>query len=112
MKNHKHKRGDRFMFEIAEVHTHYTDDGNAFPLYRVKGMNTCVFDNYGLERMEKVENGYYILFEKRSSDHKHYITDYDCVGMVRTEYEAIQWKLKHAYYREYKYCPFKVASDE
>lgn len=47
----KYKRGQKFQVEISEVHTHYTDDGKPYNLYRIKGFNTMVFDDYGLDRL-------------------------------------------------------------
>lgn len=56
MSNSKHKRGDKFILEIAEVHTHYTDKGKPYNCYRVKGFNTVMFDDYGLERFIFIGN--------------------------------------------------------
>ena len=52
----KHKKGDRFILEIAEVHTHFTDKGKPYSCYRVKGFNTVMFDDYGLERFIFLED--------------------------------------------------------
>lgn len=56
MSNSKHKKGDRFILEIGEVHTHYTDKGKPYSCYRVKGFNTVMFDDYGLERFTFIGN--------------------------------------------------------
>lgn len=53
----KYKKGQKFQVEIAEVHTHYTDDGNPYNLYRIKGFNTMVFDDYGLNRLIGLAKG-------------------------------------------------------
>ena len=50
----KHNKGDKFIIEIAERHTHYTDKGKPYNVYRIKGFNTVMFDDYGLERFEKI----------------------------------------------------------
>lgn len=47
----KYKKGQKFQVEIGEVHTHYTDDGKPYNLYRIKGFNTITFDDYGLDRL-------------------------------------------------------------
>lgn len=47
----KYKRGQRFEIEIAEAHTHWTDEGQAFTLYRIKGFHSLVLDDYGLDRL-------------------------------------------------------------
>lgn len=51
----KRKKGDKFVIEIAERHTHYTDDGKAFNLYRIKGFNSLVLDDYGLDRLTELK---------------------------------------------------------
>ncbi len=51
--NHKYHRGDRFIIEIAEVHTHYKDNGDPYPLYRIKGFDSMVMTNIALDRLEK-----------------------------------------------------------
>lgn len=50
----KYKKGQKFQVEIAEVHTHYTDDGKPYNLYRIKGFNTMTFDDYGLDRLVEI----------------------------------------------------------
>ena len=52
--NSKFKRGDKFEIEIAEVHTHYDDNGKPFSMYRAKGFSTLTFDDKGLERLRKI----------------------------------------------------------
>lgn len=54
--NSKFKRGDKFEIEIAEVHTHYDDNGKPFSMYRAKGFSTLTFDDKGLERLKKIES--------------------------------------------------------
>ena len=54
--NSKFKRGDKFEIEIAEVHTHYDDNGKPFSMYRAKGFSTLTFDDKGLERLRKIES--------------------------------------------------------
>lgn len=59
------KVGDKFIVEISEVFTSkgkYMDYGceeNEYEenLYRVKGFNSLVFDDHGLNRLEKYEPG-------------------------------------------------------
>ena len=55
-RNSKFKRGDKFEIEIAEVHTHYDDNGKPFSMYRAKGFSTLTFDDKGLERLRKIES--------------------------------------------------------
>lgn len=55
-RNSKFKRGDKFEIEIAEVHTHYDDNGKPFSMYRAKGFSTLTFDDKGLERLIKIES--------------------------------------------------------
>lgn len=50
------KKGDKYIIEIGEVQTHYDDNGNKYPLARIKGFNSLVFDEYGLKKLEKVED--------------------------------------------------------
>lgn len=52
----KYNKGDTFAIEIAEVHTHYTYDSKPYPLYRIKGFNSLVFDEYGLDKLKKIDN--------------------------------------------------------
>ncbi len=48
--NHKYNKGDKFIIEIAEVHTHYTDNGVEFPLYRIKGFDSMVMTEKALNK--------------------------------------------------------------
>lgn len=50
------KKGDKYIIEVSEVHTHYDDNGNKYPLARIKGFNSLVFDEFGLGKLEKVED--------------------------------------------------------
>ena len=47
----KYKRGKKITIEIAEVHTHYTDDGKPYSLYRIKGFNSLVLDDYAVSKL-------------------------------------------------------------
>ena len=50
---HKYHRGDRFIIEISEVHTHYKDNGDPYPLYRIKGFDSMVMTNIALDMLAK-----------------------------------------------------------
>lgn len=52
-----YKIGDKFVMEIDEVidGDFYNDDD---VLYRIKGFNALVFDNYGLGKLKNVTSGY------------------------------------------------------
>lgn len=50
------KKGEKYIIEIEEVHTHVDDNGKKFPLARIKGFSSLVFDQKGLDKLEKVEN--------------------------------------------------------
>lgn len=47
-----YKKGDKFEIEIEEVIENGTEKGN---LYRIKGFSTLVFDDYGLNLLNKSE---------------------------------------------------------
>lgn len=50
------KVGDKFIIEIGEVFKGaWTDNVYVENLYRVKGFNSLVFDDNGLNRLEKYE---------------------------------------------------------
>lgn len=53
----KYKKGTKLTIEIAEVHTHYTDDGKPYSLYRVKGFNSLVLDDYAISKLKELERG-------------------------------------------------------
>lgn len=48
---HKFNKGDKFVIEIAEVHTHYTDNGVEYPLYRIKGFGSMVMTEFALNKL-------------------------------------------------------------
>lgn len=48
------KKGEKYIIEIAEVHTHYDDNGKAYPMARIKGFSALTFDEKGLSKLEKV----------------------------------------------------------
>lgn len=50
----KYKEGDKFIIEIAEV----TIQKNGTPRYFIKGFNTLVFDDNGLDRLETQDSLY------------------------------------------------------
>lgn len=43
-------KGDKFEIEIAEVLT----DGGGNRLYKIKGFNALIFDDYGLDQLKKI----------------------------------------------------------
>lgn len=45
-----YKVGDKFEIKIAEVY-----ESNAIRLYRIKGFNSLVFDENGLDKLKKIE---------------------------------------------------------
>lgn len=47
---HKFNKGDKFIIEIAEVHTHYLDNGLEYPLYRIKGFDSMVMTDTALNK--------------------------------------------------------------
>lgn len=52
----KYKVGDKFVVEIEDV-KEYSKQGHAFPLYRIKGFSTLVFDDYGLDMLGQLVQG-------------------------------------------------------
>lgn len=50
----KYKAGQKFTIEIAEVHTHYSDEGKPYSVYRVKGFNSMFLDDYAIKRLEEI----------------------------------------------------------
>lgn len=52
----KYKPGDKFVIEIANEY-HHTAGSGAFvgsdSLYRIRGFNALMFDDYGLDKLEK-----------------------------------------------------------
>lgn len=51
-----YKVGDKFVIEIERVSPPVDRNREKDALYRVKGFNTLVFDDYGLDKLEKYEN--------------------------------------------------------
>lgn len=49
-----YKKGDRFVIQIDKV---VTDGDRHVCLYKIKGFNTLVFDDYGLGKLEQQEKG-------------------------------------------------------
>lgn len=54
----KYKVGDKFVIEIAELYENVLNGIDALatsePLYKIKGFNSLVFDENGLDRLEEV----------------------------------------------------------
>ena len=48
-----HKKGEKFVIEIDDIMT--GDNGEI--LYKIKGFNSLVFDDYGLDQIGKLVNG-------------------------------------------------------
>lgn len=48
-----YKKGDKFVIEIDDIMT----GCDSKTLYRIKGFNSLVFDDYGLEQIGKLVNG-------------------------------------------------------
>lgn len=53
---HKFNKGDKFVIEIAEVHSHYTDNGVEYPLYRIKGFDSMVMTEKALNKFTMYRN--------------------------------------------------------
>ena len=54
----KYKVGDKFLIEIGEVYSNglpFVDDNEPCTLYRIKGFKSLVFDENGLDKLEKLE---------------------------------------------------------
>lgn len=67
----KYSPGDRFMIEVESVLT--GEDGK--PLYKIKGFNALVFDDNGLDRLERAGN------EEARAFRVHY---YDVCGLLQS----------------------------
>lgn len=52
----------------------------------------------------------YILFEKVSSLSDDNICNYDCMGFVLEEKDALMWVAQNINFRVYKYCPKGVVA--
>lgn len=51
----KYNVGDKFVIEIAEIFRNNEDDIiHEAELYRIQGFNTLVFDDYGLDKLQKI----------------------------------------------------------
>ena len=53
----KYKVGDKFILEVGESYTTEmpfgNEEGSPITLYKAKGFNSLVFDDYGLDKLEK-----------------------------------------------------------
>lgn len=49
------KKGEKYIIEIAEVHTHFDDNGKKYPVARIKGFSALTFDQKGLDKLEIFE---------------------------------------------------------
>lgn len=75
----KYHRGDKFIIEIAEKHTHYNDRDEPYALYRVKGFKTLVLDEYALDTLNQMEkhkqkisnNDYHNTQDVKFEKHSH-----------------------------------------
>lgn len=54
-KKKNNRRGNTYTIEIAETHTHYDDNGKAYPVHRVKGFRSLFLDDYALKILLKQE---------------------------------------------------------
>lgn len=68
------KKGEKYIIEIAEVHTHYDDNGKEFPIARIKGFSSLVFDQKGLDKLERVKDSKPVE-EKKLYNCKFVVTD-------------------------------------
>lgn len=54
----KHKVGDKFVIEVGEVYSSglpFANDDEPSMLHRIKGFNSLVFDENGLDKLKKLE---------------------------------------------------------
>ena len=47
----RYKKGTKLTIEIAEVHTHYDDNGQPYSVYRIKGFNSLFLDDYAISKL-------------------------------------------------------------
>lgn len=52
----KYEKGDRFIIEIDDVMESRNTNGEPRYVYRMKPFNTLVMDEYGLDRLTKMDN--------------------------------------------------------
>ena len=48
----------------------------------------------------------FILFEKYFAHGGDNLSDYDLMGFVRDEGDALRWVQEHPEFRAYKFCPY------
>lgn len=75
--------GDKYIIELEEVY-HGENHPNSLELYRVKGFNTLVFDHYGLNRLERLDEHDDALITKLA---KNYYTKDDFERESKDAYE-------------------------
>lgn len=54
----KIEKGDKYIIEIGEIHTHYDDNGHEYKLARIKGFKSLVFDENGLKKLERFSDSF------------------------------------------------------
>lgn len=89
----KYKRGQKFEIEIAEVHTHYDDKNKPYSVYRIKGFNSLVFDDKGLDKLNEVKT----IKEEEVDWTK---VDVDTPILVKSK-ESDEWEIR--YFAGYDY---------
>lgn len=67
-------KGDKYIIEIAETHTHYDDKGQAYRVHRIKGFNSLFLDEYALSKLNKVNtDSFFTEEEKRKMRINNYV---------------------------------------
>ena len=51
----KYKKGKKLTLEIAEVHTHNDDNNKPYSVYRIKGFNSLILDDYAINKLIEME---------------------------------------------------------
>lgn len=68
------KKGDKYIIELNEVNYFTDDNGKAFPVARIKGFSSLVFDQKGLDKLEKIDDSKPVE-EKKLYNCKFVVTD-------------------------------------
>ena len=88
----EYKIGDKFQIEIGRIYKSKDKNGNKKKLYAIKGFNALVFDEYGLEQMEHVDEeeheSFYpgeIVYRKARNEYLCAIRELDQKGEIMVE---------------------------
>lgn len=100
------KKDEKYIIEIAEVHTHYDDNGKAFPVARIKGFSSLVFDQKGLDKLERIIELKSVK-KKELYNCKFIVTDFNgALGLTRGKI----YELKNGKFYDDKNHDFPVAA--